>query len=126
MYRVRNVIVKRVIQRMESDLNGKEVFHIGSGTGFYIDMWIELGASGVTGSDITDVAVLNLRKRYPSNQFFKLDIGQDELPDQLTARKFEIISAFDVLFHITDDIRYQNAILNVNQLLRKDGIFVFS
>ena len=126
MYRIRNVIVKRVIQRMESDLNGKEVFDIGSGTGFYIDMWIELGASGVRGSDITDVAVTNLRQKYPSNQFFKLDIGQDELPDQLTSRKFDIISALDVLFHITDDERYQNAISNVNHLLRKDGIFVFS
>ena len=126
MYRIRNVIVKRVIQRMESDLNGKEVFDIGSGTGFYIDMWIELGASGVRGSDITDVAVTNLRQKYPSNQFFKLDIGHDELPDQLAARKFDIISALDVLFHITDDVRYQNAISNVNHLLRKEGIIVFS
>lgn len=126
MYRIRKVIVKRVVKRTISELNGKDVFDIGSGTGFYIDMWIELGATGVRGSDITDVAVLKLRQNYPSNEFIKLDIGQDVLPDQLSAQRFDIISAFDVLFHITDDARYRNAILNINRLLREDGIFLFS
>jgi len=126
MYRIRKAIVKRVVKRAISELNGKDVFDIGSGTGFYIEMWIKLGASGVIGSDITDVAVLNLRQNYPSNEFFKLDIGEVVLPDQLSARKFDIISAFDVLFHITDDVRYRNAILNTSRLLRKNGIFLFS
>lgn len=126
MYRIRKVIVKRVVKRSISEFNGKDVFDIGSGTGFYIDIWIELGAARVRGSDITDVAVLRLRENYPSNEFFKLDIGQDVLPDQLSARRFDIISAFDVLFHITDDVRYRNAILNINRLLKEGGIFLFS
>jgi SAM-dependent methyltransferase len=126
MYRIRKVIVKRVIKWAISDLNGKDVFDIGSGTGFYIDMWKELGATGVSGSDITDVAVLKLRQNYPSNEFFKLDIGQDILPVHFSARRFDIISAFDVLFHITDDARYRKAILNINRLLNEGGIFLFS
>ena len=126
MYRIRKVIVRKAVKRTISKLDVKDVFDIGSGTGFYIEMWIKLGASGVIGSDITDVAVLNLRQNYPSNEFFKLDIGQEVLPDELSAKKFDIISAFDVLFHITDDVRYSNAILNINHLLRKDGIFLFS
>ncbi len=126
MYRIRKVIVKRVVNRTISELNVKDAFDIGSGTGFYIDMWIELGATGVIGSDITDVAVSKLGEKYPSNEFFKLDIGQNVLPDQLSGRKFDIISAFDVLFHITDDVRYRNAILNISRLLREDGTFLFS
>ena len=126
MYRIRKVIVKKAVKRMISKLDVKDVFDIGSGTGFYVEMWIKLGARGVIGSDITDVAVLSLRQNYPSNEFFKLDIGQEVLPDELSAKKFDIISAFDVLFHITDDVRYSNAILNINHLLRKDGIFLFS
>jgi SAM-dependent methyltransferase len=126
MYRMRKVIVKRVIKKTISEIDAKDVLDIGSGTGFYIDMWIELGATRVRGSDITDVAVLNLRQNYSSNEFFKLDIGQDVLPNELSARKFDIVSAFDVLFHILDDVRYQNAILNISRLLREDGIFLFS
>jgi 2-polyprenyl-3-methyl-5-hydroxy-6-metoxy-1,4-benzoquinol methylase len=126
MYKIRKVIVKRVVKRSISELNSKDVFDIGSGTGFYIDMWRKLGVISVCGSDITDVAVLKLRQNYPSSEFFKLDIGQDELPDQLSTRRFDIISAFDVLFHITDDDRYRNAILNISRLLREDGIFLFS
>lgn len=126
MYRIRKVIVKRAVRRTISERRGKDVFDIGSGTGFYIDMWIELGAAGVRGSDITDVAVAKLRQKYPSNEFIKLDIGQDILPEELSAKKFDIISAFDVLFHITDDVRYQNAILNISRLMKEGGIFLFS
>jgi SAM-dependent methyltransferase len=126
MYRIRKVIVKRVIKGSISELNARDVFDIGSGTGFYIDMWKELGVTRVSGSDITDVAVLKLRQNYPTYEFFKLDIGQVVLPDHLSARKFDIISAFDVLFHITDDARYRNAILNINRLLNEGGIFLFS
>lgn len=126
MYRIRKVIVKRVIKGSISELNARDVFDIGSGTGFYIDMWNELGVTRVSGSDITDVAVLKLRQNYPTYEFFKLDIGQDVLPDHLSARRFDIISAFDVLFHITDDARYRNAILNIYRLLNEGGIFLFS
>jgi SAM-dependent methyltransferase len=126
MYRMRKTIVKRVVKKAIPEINAKDVLDIGSGTGFYVDMWIELGATSVIGSDITDVAVLNLRHNYSSNEFFKLDIGQDILPNELSTRKFDIVSAFDVLFHILDDVRYENAILNVNRLLGEDGVFLFS
>jgi SAM-dependent methyltransferase len=42
------------------------------------------------------------------------------------SNKFDIISAFDVLFHIVDDTRYENAIRNVVSLLKPDGLFIFS
>jgi 2-polyprenyl-3-methyl-5-hydroxy-6-metoxy-1,4-benzoquinol methylase len=126
MYRIRKAIVKRSIKRTLSGLNGMDVFDIGSGTGFYIEMWMELGARRVVGSDITDVAVQNLRRNYLHNQFYRLDIGEGGLPDQLGAKKFQIISAFDVLFHIVDDVRYRTAMANINSLLGPGGYFFFS
>lgn len=67
-----------------------------------------------------------VKQKYPSNDFIKLDIGQDLLPEDLSAKKFDIRSAFDVLFHMTDDVRYQNAISNISYPLRKDGIFMLT
>ena len=40
--------------------------------------------------------------------------------------QFDIVSAFDVLFHIIDDESYQTAIKNTFMLLRPGGFFVFS
>jgi 2-polyprenyl-3-methyl-5-hydroxy-6-metoxy-1,4-benzoquinol methylase len=126
MYRIRKSIVKKYVKKTLSGLNYVNVFDVGSGTGFYVDMWLELGVRRVVGSDITDVAVKNLKRNYPHNEFYTLDIGEEELPDQLETEKFEIISAFDVLFHIVDDARYFTAIGNINKLLAHGGFFFFS
>jgi len=126
MYRIRKAVVRRSVIRTLSALHDLEVFDIGSGTGFYVEMWLKLGARGVTGSDITDVAVLNLRNKYPNNQFYRFDIGQKSLPDQLVGKKFGLVSAFDVLFHIVDDRKYLNAMTNINSLLETGGTFLFS
>jgi SAM-dependent methyltransferase len=40
--------------------------------------------------------------------------------------KFDIISAFDMLFHIVDDERYSKALENIYSLLKPGGIFIFS
>ena len=56
--------------------------------------------------------------------FHQLDISSADLPPGLGP--FDLISAFDVLFHITDDLRYAQALRNIAALLRPGGWFVFS
>ena len=84
-----------------------------------------LGVIRITCTDITMVAVENLRSMYPSNEFLQLDIG-DEVGYKTLQNKFDIISTFDVLFHIVDDSRYNNAIKNISSLLKPGGLFIFS
>jgi hypothetical protein len=43
-----------------------ESLDYGSGTGFYLDRWQELGFPNVHASDVSEVAVQRLRERYPS------------------------------------------------------------
>ena len=69
MYRVRRAVFLREMAAAPIDLPTAEVFDIGSGTGFYVDLWRELGVAGVTGSDITTAAVNNLRGRFPDSDF---------------------------------------------------------
>lgn len=125
VYRVRKKVFRRLIRHFNSDLSRYDVLDIGSGTGFYLNLWKQAGARSVNGSDITNTAVDNLKKKYPESKIFNMDIGS-ELPSHLQGYKFNIISAFDVLFHIVDDGKFEKAISNISELLDKGGFFVFS
>ncbi len=124
LYRLRKAVLRRRIAALNLDLSRTSVLDIGSGTGFYIKLWRELGVKTVSGSDLTDAAVQHLRDCFPLNECFQLDIGGD-LPTSL-AGLFDIVSAFDVLFHIVDDDRFSRAIRNIAELLRPGGIFCFT
>jgi SAM-dependent methyltransferase len=65
-----------------------------------------------------------LRKNFVLNKFYQLDIGE-QLPESLP-RGLDVISAFDVLFHIVDDGKFHRALQNISSLLRDGGTFCFS
>lgn len=122
LYRIRKKIFLSNIKKLFNDWN-IDVLDVGAGTGFYIDLWSRLGVKNITGIDITNTAIQFLRRNYPYT-FLKLDIGDDLV--SLPANKFDAITAFDVLFHVVDDKRYENAIKNIFSLLKPGGIFIFS
>src|SRR2546425_7670378 len=106
------------------DLQSAAVLDVGCGTGFYIDQWKHLGVRTIAGIDLTDVAVQRLRRRFPNEQFYQLDIADDLAIRGMS--QYDAVSAFDVLFHITDDGRFQKAIDNIHAMLRPGGLFLFS
>lgn len=124
MYKIRKGIVLRKMKAHHIDFTNVSVLDIGSGVGFFIDIWKGLGAK-VIGTDLTDIAVRKLKLKYPTDRFYTLDIGN--CPNRLLDnKKFDIVSAFDVLFHIVDDDRYEKAIKNIHSVLRPHGLFIFS
>lgn len=122
LYRVRHRIFHRAVREMDLDPRGAEVLDVGPGVGFYTQRWLRLGAA-VTGVDIADSAVRRLRLRLPAARFEQLDISD---PDPPLPGGYDVIDAFDVLFHIVDDDRYRQAIRNIHGLLREGGYFVFT
>lgn len=124
MYRVRRQVFLRTAKRTLSHPAGAKVLDVGSGTGFYIERWHELGAGTVSGADLTDVAVQRLSERFPGDTFTQFDLTRE--PDGLPTDHFDAISAMDVLFHIVDDGGYEKAVENVHALLRPGGAFIFS
>ena len=123
MYRVRRQVFLREARELLGAPAGVDVLDIGSGTGFYIERWHELGAGSVTGADLTDTAVNALRGRHPSDTFVRMDIGEPSIP---LDRQFDAVSTMDVLYHIVDDARFERALHNVHALLRPGGHFLFS
>lgn len=124
LYKIRGIIFIRRMKRMGIDFAGVDVLDIGSGTGFYIERWKELGVKTIVGTDITSIAIEELKRKYLNDVFYQVDIGGDI--ETINKFRFDIVSAFDVLFHIVDDRRYAKAIHNIYSILKPGGFFVFS
>lgn len=123
-YRVRKHVFIRVLRSLHADWQSAGVLDVGSGTGFYVDLWKKLGVKSLTGSDLTQTAVSRLKKEFSDVDFLQLDIGDSQV--QLASDRFDAVSALDVLFHIVDDSRYRQAFMNISSALRPGGVFIFS
>jgi SAM-dependent methyltransferase len=123
-YAVRARVFTRVAGDVVPAPEGASVLDVGSGTGFYLDLWQRLGVGRVSGSDLTPVAVEQLARRFPTASIQKVDIGDAELP--LPTRAYDAISVIDVLYHIVDDRRYVRALSNLSGLLKPDGALLLT
>ena len=124
MYRVRSDVFRRLLDDWQLGGRALEVLDIGSGTGHYIREWLRSGASRVEGSDFSDVAVRRLRAEFPEISIHRLDIGAPQLP--AAVGRYDVVSAFDIVFHIISDDAYERAIRNCYACCRPGGYFVFS
>lgn len=123
LYRVRRRVFLRVMRQIDADYPQSRVLDVGSGTGFYIALWQKLGVRDLVGIDITHVARQQLQARFPDYRFFTLDIGGTlDWPEV----DFDVVTVFDVLFHIVDDAAYAQAVANLAMLLKPGGWLIFS
>jgi SAM-dependent methyltransferase len=68
--------------------------------------------------------VRSLGEKHPTHRFVELDISSERLP--ATLGQFDLVSAFDIFYHIIDDTAYARAFRNIRSLLRPGGYLVFS
>lgn len=94
---------------------------IGCGNGYYIPTFLNLNIKTYSGIDITDVLFDNLKNKFPSLVFAKIDICK-ELPTYVG--KFDIITMIDVTQHIVDDYLFKFAMENIKQLLKPKASFI--
>ncbi len=122
-------IYARRIEAMESmlerhvdkPLEQVRVLDIGCGSGFYTGFWQARGVREYVGLDISSRAIGHLANAYPKYRFVHADIT-DALPETLSDQgSFDIITVFDVLYHIIDKRRFESAIANIGGLVTEDG-----
>ncbi|HME11381.1 MAG TPA: class I SAM-dependent methyltransferase [Candidatus Acidoferrum sp.] len=124
MYRVRKRIFLKHIRSVAFDPSTAQVLDVGSGTGFWVEVWKSLGVKKLTASDITVVASERLREKYPEYRVLRMDITSPEAG--APGQQYDLISAIDVLFHIVDDGGFSRTFTNVGRLLKPGGFFLFS
>jgi 2-polyprenyl-3-methyl-5-hydroxy-6-metoxy-1,4-benzoquinol methylase len=52
-YRLRDRVLRRHLAPLRLRLSDSSILDVGSGTGFYIDFWRNMGAGSISGSDLS-------------------------------------------------------------------------
>jgi SAM-dependent methyltransferase len=92
------------------------VLDIGCGSGFYTGYWAERGVRDYVGIDISTATISHLSKQYPDFNFINADITENEVGGLAGQKPFNLITIFDVFFHIVDDDRFANAVRHIGRL----------
>lgn len=124
LYKARFRALSRGIRKLDLRCRGESLLDLGVGSGGWIPFWQNLGLAKLVGLDITSASVATLQEQYPQYKFIQGDIC-DAVAIGLT-EKFEFITAFDVLFHITDDSAFSKSISTISQLVKPNGWVIIS
>jgi SAM-dependent methyltransferase len=123
LYRQRVVVLRRAIRRFRLPVAGTDVVELGPGTGFYVERWRAWKVASVVGLDITTVVPERLSATFPEYRFAQADISD---PWPVAEASADLVTAFDVMFHIVDDGRFQAAINEAGRVLRQGGYLLVS
>ena len=117
-YALRAEVLTRALARAGMAPAGARVLDVGCGTGFWTEYYSARGAR-YTGVDIAQVSVDRLAARYPAQRFLRVDVS-DGVPDG----PYDIVNVFDVLYHITDDARWESALRGLARALAPGGLLL--
>jgi len=119
-YDLRRRQLQRVLRREGIVVRGKRVLDVGCGTGFFTEFYLQNGAL-VTGLDITAASVDRMRDRFRNARFVLADVSESP-PDG----RFDVINAFDVLYHVTDPWRWTQALHHLAGALNPGGALLIT
>jgi SAM-dependent methyltransferase len=123
LYRARFHAVHRALRKLNLDISRKLLLDIGVGSGAWIRFWQQHSVLKIVGLDITTTSIRALTNKYPEFDFIQGNIS-DSFPFN-KSENFDIATAFDILFHITDNKEFSRAIANISKCVRKGGwIFI--
>jgi len=124
MYRARFSALYRGLKRLDIQPQGKSIVDIGVGSGAYIPFWQAYNPGSFVGLDITNTSVRTLQNKYPDFYFHQFDVTNDASAIQINTS--DIVTTFDVLFHIVEDKLFSRAISNIASLARQGGWVILS
>jgi 2-polyprenyl-3-methyl-5-hydroxy-6-metoxy-1,4-benzoquinol methylase len=102
----------------------RRMLEVGVGTGYWVDFWKKLGWT-VDGCDLVPAAVDALMQQHPAAQFWQADVSSSVgLLDQsggIAAENYDLVTATNVLLHVTEDDAFASALANVAAAVRPGG-----
>jgi len=123
IYERRLEVLDEMLKRhVTKPLDELRILDIGCGSGFYTGYWAERGVRDYVGIDISPATVSYLSKQFPGFTFINADITENEVEGLSGRKPFDLITIFDVFFHIVDDKRFANAVRHIGLLTAESGV----
>jgi SAM-dependent methyltransferase len=113
--------VLRALDVTGTVVRGRSVLDVGSGTGFWVDLWLREGAGSVAGADLVPAAVDRLRMRFPSAEFAQADITEHA---PFPGTEFDVVTIMSVLHHVVDEERFRAALTHLASQVAPGGRLV--
>lgn len=98
------------------------ILDIGCGSGFYTGYWSERGVRDYVGVDISSATIEHLAGQYPDYEFINADITAIDTSALSGRAPFDVITVFDVFYHIVDDARFAAAVRHIGELAAEGGL----
>ena len=118
LYRILARNLRRFLRTHGLERVGPSVFEVGAGSGYWFELWHELGAERIDGCDLVPAAVEDLNNRFGNaGQFRVADIGNDALGPET----YDFVACMNVLLHLTDDVKFDHALDSIARLVRPGG-----
>ncbi len=114
-YALRREVLDAALAAERFDPRGRRVLDVGCGTGFFTAYYLDRGAR-VTGIDIAPTSVERLRQRHPDATFVLGDVSETAIEG-----RYDLVNAFDVLYHVTDDARWETAVRHLAAAVAPGG-----
>jgi SAM-dependent methyltransferase len=120
LYRAKRRALRRTLQAVDP---GMAALDLGSGTGWVVRELLTAGLR-VDGCDVAEIAVARLRERFPAATIFQAELGADRIPREDAA--YDLVTALDVMYHVTDDATWEGALFEAARVLRPGGAMIVS
>jgi 2-polyprenyl-3-methyl-5-hydroxy-6-metoxy-1,4-benzoquinol methylase len=125
LYRAKIIVLKKFSAANEIEIKNKTVCDVGCGTGYYVNFYSNEGVKHITGIDITQTSINYLKSKYPKYDFVRGDISSQQILFS-TKNKFDVVNVFDVLYHVVNDTKFEQAIQNICELTKHNGLIFFT
>lgn len=117
-YALRREVLDRALRDAACDPRGRRVLDVGCGSGFWTAYYTGRGAD-YTGLDIAPTSVARLQEAYPESRFVLSDVSEADLEGA-----YDIVNVFDVLYHITDDAKWEAALGRLARAVAPGGLLL--
>jgi len=121
LYRALERRVRWFIRRHRALDGVTSVFDVGSGTGYWVRVWHNLGVPRVDGCDLVPAAAERLETEFGArgDRFVASDIGAVDA--ELPAGPYGLVSVMNVLLHLTNDEAFRRALASIASLVAPGG-----
>lgn len=122
IYERRIEVLEQMLSRHTSKaIQDLRVLDIGCGSGFYTGYWSARGVRDYVGVDISPATVQHLAEKFPTYEFINRDMTEPDGDGFLVDEPFDVVTVFDVFYHIVDDDRFTRAVDHAAKAIAATG-----